>query len=213
MKTRDILSMFVPIFGASMAATATFAGSIMFHPERAVVGGNGCPQNATRLSVDEFGDLLIEHDAMSISLAPSGGNPALAARKACAIRVPVTVASGFYVKSIEQRLTYAVSKSAGSEARLATRTSLSGINLNPFTVTLPYGDEMYSDFMIDTRRDYLSRPEHRASLCQAGRSEDQMLQINVAITAQRDSAAEALLIAAHGSYIGEGFEIEMAPCP
>jgi hypothetical protein len=213
MKTRDILSMFVPIFGASMAATATFAGSIMFHPERAAIGGNGCPQDATRLSVDEFGDLLIEHNAMSISLAPSGGNPALAARKACAIRVPVTVASGFYVKSIEQRLTYAVSKSAGSEARLATRTSLSGINLNPFTVVLPQGDEMHSDFMIDSRRDTLSRPDQRASFCQPDRSEDQMLQINVAITAQRDSASEEIVIAAHGGYIGEGFEIELAPCP
>jgi len=213
MKTREILRMFVPIVGSSIAATATFAGSIVFHPERAVVGGNGCPQYATRLSVDEFGDLLIEHDALSISLGSNSGNAALAERKACAIRVPVTVASGYYVKSIEQRLTYSVSKSAGSEARLATRTSLSGVSLNPFTVTLPYGDEMYSDNMIDTRRDYLSRPDQRASLCQPGRPEDQMLQINVAITAQRDNGDEELLIAAHGSYIGEGFEIELAPCP
>ena len=187
------------------------AGVLTFHPEFAVYAGSGCPQGMTRLMVDETGDLLIEHEALRLDLQQGVGS-ALAGRRACAIRVPVTLPQGFYVRSIEQQLHYSAMKSAGAESRISTRAAMSGDSVDPFTITLPLGEEIYGDNMIASRRDDLDEDISYDTYCKGSRSEEMMLQVNTVISGQRQSIYEDLLIAAYGGYIGEGIEIEIAEC-
>ena len=194
-------------------SNAAWAGIISFHPESAIYAGNGCPQGSTRISVDDYGDLLMEHDALSLDLPAYGTNQALAGRSTCSIRVPLTIPRGFYVKAIEQRLIYAANKSAGAEARIATRTALSGDTVTPFTVLLARDDKIYSESLIDSRRDQIDSRQRRQQYCSSERSEEMMLQVNIAISGQRDSIAEDLTVRSFGGYVGEGFEIEIGACP
>jgi hypothetical protein len=204
----------VRIFGAItglLGGTATYASMITYHTERAVLGGTGCSQQNASLFVNDFGDLEIHMDGMFMALTSE--NTLTADRKSCAIRVPITIPKGYYVRSIEQRLAYAISKSAGAQASLATRTSIGGLTVNPFTVYLPRGDEIYSENLIDSRRDFLGTTANIATQCSAGNPEDRMLQINMAASGQRDNLDEELSIYTGGAYLGEDFEIELAECP
>lgn len=195
---------------ASIATTAN-AAVVTFHPESAVYAGSGCPQGKTHILVDEVGDLLIEHEELILDLRQ--GTSVLAGRKACAIRVPVTLPQGFYVRSIQQQIQYSSLKSAGAEAKISTRTALSGDAINPFTVVLPSEDEIYGDNMIDSRRDYLGSASRREKYCSGTRSEDMMLQINTVISGQKESSDQDLVVASYGGYVGEGIELEIAACP
>ena len=188
------------------------AGVVTFYPESAIYAGNGCPQGKTHIIVDEMGDLLIQHEELILSL-PQGVGSTLAGRKACSIRIPVTLPHGYYVRSIEQQIQYSVQKSAGAEARIATRAALSSDSINPFTVLLPLDDEIVGENMIDSRRDYLGAASRRARYCTETRSEELMLQINTVISGQRSSVDQDLIVAAYGGYLGEGFELEIAECP
>jgi hypothetical protein len=206
------LSVLITVVSSLMSGIAT-AGVLTFHPESAIYAGNGCLQGRSHISVDEAGDLLIEHEDLILDLPSQGRSSALAGRRACTMRIPVTLPQGYYVKAIEQQIQYSVSKSAHAEARIATRTALSGDAVNPFTVLLAADDEFHGENMIDSRRDYLGDARRRAHYCEAGRAEDMMLQISTVISGQRDSIDDELVVAAYGGYIGEGIELEIAPCP
>jgi Domain of unknown function (DUF4360) len=195
---------------ASIATTAN-ADVVTFHPESAIYAGSGCPQGKTHILVDEMGDLLIEHEELVLDLRQ--GTSVLAGRKSCSIRVPVTLPQGFYVRSIQQQIQYSVMKSVGAEAKISTRTALSGDSINPFTVVLPSEDEIYGDNMIDSRRDYLGSSHRRQQYCSGTRSEEMMLQINTVISGQKESSDRDLVVAAYGGYVGEGIELEIAACP
>ena len=98
-------------------------------------------------------------------------------------------------------------------AQISTRTAISSDRVTPFTSLLAYGEEFSGGMLIDTRHDQLNRASQIAAYCRSSRSEDMMLQINLAIAGQRDSEAEDLVIQAFGGYLGEGIEIEVAECP
>jgi hypothetical protein len=204
-----VSSIITGVIFASVASTAN-AGVVTFHPESAIYAGSGCPQGATHILVDEVGDLLIEHEQLVLDLRR--GTSVLAGRKACSIRVPVSLPQGFYVKSIQQQIQYSVLKSAGAEAKISTRTALSGDYINPFTVVLPADEEIYGDNMIDARRDNLGSRSRREHYCSGTRSEDLMLQINTVISGEKDSIDQDLVVASYGGYIGEGIELEIAAC-
>lgn len=207
----------IVIFGALLAqiihSNAASANELIFHPETAIYAGNGCPQGSTSISVDELGDLYIDHTALAILLPANGENQALAARRTCLVRVPVTVPKGLYVKSIQQSLSYAVGKSANADIQIASRAAFSSDSVHPFIISLPVGDEVYSDHSIDTRLDYLDSAKQRAKYCSDERPEQMIFQAQIAISGQRESVMDDLLAAAYGSHFGEGIEVELASCP
>ena len=206
----------IAICGAILAqvinSNTASANELIFHPETAIYAGNGCPQGTTTISVDELGDLYIDHSALAILLAGGGDNQALAARSTCLVRVPVTVPKGLYVKSIQQSLSYAVAKSANADIEMASRAAFSSDSVHPFIVSLPAGDEVYSDHSIDTRLDNLDSAKQRAKYCRDERPEEMIFQVQVAISGQRDTVMDDLLAAAFGSHFGEGIEVELASC-
>lgn len=207
----------IAISGAMLAqliliGTAS-ASDLVFHVENAVYAGNGCPQGSTSVSVDEFGDLYIDHAALALVLPAHGEDQALAGRKTCIIRVPVLLPKGLYVKSIQQSLHYGVAKSMGADLQLATRAAFSADNVRPFTVSLPAGEEVYSEHSIDSRLDQFVPSRQIAKYCGENRAEETMFQMQVAISGQRESVAEDLVAAGYGNHFGEGIEIELASCP
>jgi hypothetical protein len=193
-------------------AQGAVAGVISYHTERAVIAGNGCNASNSTVSVDEFGDLSIGHDNLAIVLPANGSDHALAARKTCIVRVPVTIPRGFYVKSIQQQIMHGAAKSAGAEIRVSSRASFSSDNISPFTILLPHDEDIYAEFMIDSRTDVFSDAQQQAKYCRPDRPEEQMFQLNVALTGSRDSIHESLVSAAYGSHFGEGLEIEVRAC-
>lgn len=209
---RNLLALVVGMLGQGLFLNVAYAGVITFLPDRAIVAGNGCPEGSTIVSVDEFGDLSVEHSELAIILPANGRDRALAARKACVVRVPVIVPTGFYVKSIEQHIIHGAIKSADAELKIASRAAFSSDNIQPFTITLPRGEEFSEAFVIDSRIDHLNEATQRQHYCQDGRAEEQMFQLNVAISGQRDSIHDDLISAAYGSRFGEGIEIEIEPC-
>jgi hypothetical protein len=206
----------IAICGAFLAqvihSNTASANELIFHPETAIYAGNGCPQGSTAISVDELGDLYIDHSALAILLPAGGSNQALAARSTCIVRVPVTVPKGLYVKSIQQSLSYAVAKSANADLQLASRAAFSSDSVHPFIISLPAGDEVYSDHSIDTRLDHLDSAKQRAKYCRDERPSEMIFQVQIAISGQRDSVMDDLLAAANGSHIGEGIEVELGSC-
>jgi hypothetical protein len=194
------------------ASMPLIAGVITFHPESGVFAGSGCSDSSSRMYVDEYGDLVMEHDDMRLDLPAYGSDSSLAGRRACAIRVPVTIPRGFYVKTIEQNLIFSAKKSASTDAALSTRTAILE-PISTFTIRLPRHDEYHGEMRLEARRDDLNHADQIARYCRTDRSEELMLQVNLAITGRRDSSAENLLVQAVGGYLGEGLEIEVAACP
>lgn len=189
------------------------ASEIVFHADQAVYAGNGCPQDSTSVSVDEFGDLYIDHTALGLVLPAQGENEALAGRKACTIRVPAFIPKGFYVKSIQQSLHYGVAKSVGADLQLATRAAFSSDTVRPFNVSLPTGFDVYSQYSLDTRLDQFVPSKQIVKYCGENRAEETMFQLNVVISGQRESVMEDLVAVDYGNHFGEGIEIELANCP
>lgn len=207
----------IAICGALLAqvihSNSASANELIFHPENAIYAGNGCPQGSTTITVDELGDLYIDHSALGISLPANGDNQALAARSTCLVRIPVTVPKGLYVKSIQQTLSYSVAKSVNADLQLASRAAFSSDSVHPFIISLPAGDEVYSEHSIDTRLDHLDSAKQRAKYCRDERPDQMIFQVQIAISGQRESAGDDLIAAAYGSHFGEGIEVELANCP
>ncbi len=197
----------------SSVSTPLLAGVITYHPESGIYAGNGCPEGSSRIYVDEYGDLVLEHDAMILSLPAYGQDPALSGRRACTIRIPVTIPQGFYISAIEQRIAYAAIKSEGAQAQISTQTSFSSDRVSPFTAILPRDEEFTGDLMIDSRRNQLNSQSQINRYCRGDRSEEMMLRINMAMSGQRDSYAEDLIVQTIGGYISEGIDVEVSPCP
>jgi hypothetical protein len=113
------LQLFLRFLGIALILSSVsmplVAGVITFHPESGLMAGNGCPDGSSRMYVDEYGDLVMEHDAMALTLPSYGQDSSLAGRQSCTIRVPITLKRGFYVTSIEQRLTFSATKSTKAD--------------------------------------------------------------------------------------------------
>ena len=210
------LQLFLRFLGIALILSSVsmplVAGVITFHPESGLMAGNGCPDGSSRMYVDEYGDLVMEHDAMALTLPSYGQDSSLAGRQSCTIRVPITLKRGFYVTSIEQQLTFSATKSTKADAAIATRTTIME-SISPLTAQLSRGTEYYGDMMITSRRDDLDTATQISQYCRHGRAEDLMLQVNLAISGRRDSLSENLIVQDLGSYIGEGIELEVAACP
>ena len=211
MRTRAKASRILIGITLLMGATVTHAAAITFHPERGIIGGNGCSAESSSIKVNEFGELEIHYDNMMIAMSPQ--TSLMADRRSCSVRIPISIPHGYYIESLEQRLAYGVSKSADTIVSVATRLSLAGLQVSPYTVTIPYGDEFHSDYVLDTRRDFIGTDAHIRTQCRDDQPTDTMLQLNTVISGQRQSAYDELYVTSNDSYIAEGYEIELAPCP
>jgi len=197
--------------GSLLISSIATAGIITFNPEASVVAGSGCPQGSTDIYLDDFGDLNIDYHSLAIQLG--GNTSALAQRKACVVRIPVHIPHGYYMKTTEQQLIYGVRKSSGSSLKIASRAAVSGDKVTPLTVDMPLGSVIAEQSKIDYQPGELNEAQQIRKYCESERSEDTIFQINVAVSAQRSSVRETVQLKAYSQILGEGMELEVAPCP
>lgn len=177
-------------------------GTVRWDANAAVLAGSGCQKDIDSFVLAAGNDLSIVFSNLGFSLAGGSGAP-LAARKNCAVRVPATIAKGLYIGELVQQVTYGVTKTAGAQGAVATRSTFFGFPVSPYTVSLPYGQNINQPFLTNTRRDLFRVDTTEgsswiASWCALQRNPRGLYQANLAVSGQKDSDYEDLIMFVDG---------------
>jgi hypothetical protein len=157
-------------------------------PAGALIAGSGCKMNVDAWAFANGSDLTIVFTNLGIDLSD---DIRLADRKACAVRIPVTIPSGTYIDSLSQSLYYGVQKSAGTSVALAARSTFMGFPVSPFTVSLPRGLEIDDEYTSQSRDDHYGPDSSWGhGFCSTSRPTSGLYQANLAVSGMRDDAWE-----------------------
>lgn len=182
----------------TMISTYAAADSVAWDADRAVLAGNGCRKDIDAFVLANGNDLALVFTNLGVDL-PGRSRLPLSARKACSARVPATISQGLYIGELTQRASYGVTKTRGSRGSLAIRSTFFNFNVSPHTVTVPYGVEINNPLLVTSRVDqFLINSPTWAGWCNARRSPRGNYQANLAVSGQRDSDQEDLIMFADG---------------
>lgn len=174
------------------------AASVSWDAAAAALGGSGCVKDVDSFVIANGNDLSVIFTNLGFSLAGGSGDP-LAARKNCAFRVPATIAKGIYIGELTQIVTYGITKTAGSQGSVATRSTFFGFPVNPYTVSVPYGSAINQPLLTQTRKDrFFVNTAWWTSWCALQRNPKGLFQANFAVSGQRDSDFEDLIMFVDG---------------
>lgn len=186
---------------ASMVSMSAFAQqSVQWDADRAILAGQGCVKDVDAFITENGNDLSIVFTRLGIDL-PGGGSRVLAARSSCIARVPATIAPGLYIGKLTQSISYGVTKTARTVGSVATKSTFFGFNVSPHTVTLPYGRQMNNPLLQEQRQDLFSvqtTPSWYQGWCSRTRAPKGLYQANLAVSGQKDSAADDLIMFVDG---------------
>ena len=186
---------------ASMISMSAFAQqSVQWDANRAILAGQGCVKDVDAFITENGNDLSIVFTNLGVNL-PGGGSRVLAARSSCIARVPATIAPGVYIGKLSQTISYGVTKTARAVGSVATRSTFFGFNVSPHTVNLPYGRQMNSPLLQESRQDLFSvqtTPSWYSGWCSPNRAPKGLYQANLAVSGQKDSANEDLIMFVDG---------------
>lgn len=177
-------------------------GTVRWDADAAILAGTGCQKDIDSFVLAAGNDLSIIFSNLGFSLAGGSGEP-LAARKNCAVRVPATIAKGLYIGELVQQVTYGVTKTAGARGAVATRSTFFGFPVSPYTVHIPYGQTINQPFLTNTRRDLFRVDTVEGSgwisrWCALQRNPRGLYQANLAVSGQKDSDFEDLIMFVDG---------------
>lgn len=186
---------------ASLLPVAAYAQqSVQWDTGRAVLAGQGCTKDVDAFLTENGNDLSIVFTRLGVDL-PGGGSSVLSARSSCIARVPATIAPGLYIGQLTQRISYGVTKTARTTGSLATRSSFFGFPVSPHTINLPYGRQMNNPLLSEQRQDLFSvrtTPSWYSGWCARNRAPKGLYQANLAVSGQKDSAHEDLIMFVDG---------------
>jgi hypothetical protein len=186
------------VAACGLTATGATAESVRWNVERSILQGNGCQKDWDAFISSNGNDLSIVFTNLGLDL-PGGSRLPLAGRKNCAVRVPAEISQGYYIGQLVQRITYGVTKTARSTGSMATRSTFFGYNVSPYTVTLPYGRAMNSPLAVQSRVDnFQVNTDWASGWCRPGRNPAGLYQANIAVSGQRDSDREDLIMFVDG---------------
>jgi len=196
MNLRTTWMMFLGV--SALTSAVASAESIEWDVERAVIAGTGCQKDWDAFASTNGNDLSVVFTNLGVDLPGNSGSP-LAARKNCTVRVPAEISQGLYIGELVQRVTYGVTKSARASGSVATRSTFFGFNVSPYTVNLPYGSAINNPLLVNSRTDeFLVNTTWYTGWCRAGRNPRGLYQANLAISGQRDSDRENLIMFVDG---------------
>jgi hypothetical protein len=143
-------------------------------------------------------DLAIVFTNLNVNL-PGGVGSALADRKSCTVRVPARIARGVYIGELTQAFTYGVTKTAGSNGSVATRSTFFGFDVSPYTWGVSQGEVLDEPLVTQQRKDrfLVNTPWYRG-WCNGNRALDGFYNANIAVTGQRNNRWEDLILAVDG---------------
>lgn len=189
-------------------ATLSFAGTANAAPPAVtwstsgssfVIAGTGCQKDVDAFASTNGNDLAIVFTNLGVDLPGSGASNQLAARKTCAVRIPASIAKGLYIGQLTQQFTYGVTKTAGSNASVATMSTFFGFGVSPYAWSVPQGVDLNEPLMTQTRVDkFLVNTPWYQGWCNPNRPLQGLYQANIAVSGQRNSKWEDLIVFVDG---------------
>lgn len=181
------------VLGSLAVATPSFAGTISWNADQAIALGSGCNNRDMSRPMDTFflangDDVSVVFSGLGVNL-PGGSGLPLSDRKNCSIRIPARIANGWYVGQLTQTLSYGVTKTAGSQGAISTRSTFFNVPASPFRISYNYGSSLNRPLETSRRVDnYLV---YAPSLC---RSPAGIFKSDLSISGQRRSDWEDLIL-------------------
>jgi len=118
----------------NLAPTAYSQQTIAWDAQGAILAGTGCAKDVDAFIMEAGNDLSIVFSNLGVELSDSFAP--LAARKSCLAKVAARVASGYYVGTLEQKVSFGIVKSYNSEATVGVSSTFAGYRLAPLNYTL-----------------------------------------------------------------------------
>jgi hypothetical protein len=184
------------VLASSLSAAAYGQQSVKWDASRAVLAGVGCVKDVDAFVSENGNDLAIVFSNLRVDL-PGGGSPVLAGRSTCIARVPATIAPGYYIGELTQRISAGVVKTARSRGGVSTRSSFFNFNVSPHNLDLPYGRPINNPLLTESRRDLFSvatAPSWISGWCNPRRAPKGLYQANFAVTGQKDNMMEDFIL-------------------
>ncbi len=189
-------------------ATFSFAGTVsaatpavqwQLNSNNFVIAGSGCQKDVDAFAATNGNDLAIVFTNLGVNLPGSGSTNQLADRKNCAVRIPASIARGVYIGKLTQQFTYGVTKTAGSNASVATRSTFFGFNVSPYAWSVGQGEEVNEPLLTQRRDDnFLVNTPWYQGWCSPNRPLEGLYQANIAVSGQRNNKFEDLIVFVDG---------------
>lgn len=192
------LALTLSLFGFSALSSSAQADTVRWDTGQAVLAGNGCVKDVDAFVLSNGNDLALVFSNLGVDLPARSGMP-LSARRSCSARIPATISAGLYIGQLTQRASYGVTKTARSEGSLAIRSTFFNYNVSPYTVTVPRNAVINSPLLTSSRVDnFTINTPGWGGWCGRNRSPRGNYQANLAVSGQRDSDREDLIMFADG---------------
>lgn len=166
----------------------------------AILAGSGCKRDVDAFMTEAGNDLAVVFTELGVVL-PGNASPVLAGRKTCLVRVGATVAPGYYIGNLTQRLTYGVTKTPRTRGSIATQSTFFNYRVDPYTVEVPYNRAINAAILTNSRVDRFlvsTRPDWYQGFCARNRAPKGIYSANIAVSGQKDSAREDLIMSVDG---------------
>ncbi len=175
------------------------------------MAGSGCGSAADTTLTISGGSFKATFRSLQVDL--SAGVAQTAGQSACAIRVPAHVPRGYYLAQIVQKFRYDARKSAGASLSASGHVTLFTTNPAVLTMSWPTGAALGTTKATASRTDVVTPGSaDYAAWCDSSRAEDDVLGIDVAVSALKDVAATDALIGIEEMDASSGIELVFAPC-
>ena len=161
-----------------------------------ILAGRGCHRDVDAFLSANGDDLSVVFTALGVDLPGNGPNAQLAASSNCAVRIPATIAPGFYIGQLTQRITYGVTKTAGSQVNVQTRSSFFNFGVSPHGVNMPFGSAVNNPLLTTERQDLFAvstTPSWYSGWCSPSRAPRGFYQANIGVSGNRNSTFEDLI--------------------
>ncbi len=196
----------------AMSTAAVAHNAVTWDVDRAIIAGSGCMKDVSAFAIQNGDELSILFTSLGVDL-PAGSHLPNAQRKSCAIRVPTQIEGGLYVSELIQEISYGVTKSSRSRGALATVSSFFGMNVGVHQINLPYGTALNEPLIQSRREDhFLVDSTWHDGFCRQQRPLNGLYSANMAVSGQRSSDREDLIMFIDGLDLKYDVMASISPC-
>lgn len=174
------------------------AAEISWRADQAIAIGSGCNSRDGTRPADTFflangSDVAVVFSGLGVYL-PGGSGMPLAERKNCSVRIPASIAGGYYVGELTQTLSYGITKTAGTRASIATRSSFFNAPASPFSISFGLGQSLNQPLQQHTKVDRYLVNTYGSYIRSWCRNPVGIFRSDLSISGQRNSDWEDLIL-------------------
>jgi len=196
--TRTVIALTTGLLALVGGQASAQVQAVKWDTTKAIIAGTGCTKDVDAFVLANGNDLAIVFTALGVDL-PGGVGTQLSDRKNCAVRVPASIAKGQYIGELTQSYTYGVVKSAGSNGSISTRSTFFNFPVNLLGLNFKHGETLNVSQARISRKDLfqVNTPWYHG-WCNPNRSLSGLYQGNLAVSGQRDTETEDLIMFVDG---------------